>query len=773
MMMNLRHICCGLALLTAVQLQAQETIKVGSTTRNFLSYAPEGLPYNPPLVISLHGAGQDAAYQRNQTNWEAVADTAKFVVVYPNGNGNYWDISGTSDTQFLETLIDTMYQRHHINRNRVYITGFSMGGMMTYHCMNKLGNKVAAFGPVSGIPVDYRNPSGPRKVPIIHIHGTADNVVYYEGDASHPAGGYGPIPDYVEKWAQFDGCSTTAEVIKPYPASKPGSGATLKRWKNDEGIEVVLISIEGKGHWHSNDENSVHSTREIWNFCKRYSLGPEESEPARLVTADPVDNAFDLTADGQVFSYAFSAPVDGDKATATLAGGGQSWDLLPQATGFVTTLSFVLPQGVTPADGNYVLTLKNVVNEQGGILQAKSFAYTFGVTEVGDALDLKVLVSSDWKATQAQVGEGIPAGWRRVNTKSNGSQEITDGVAANCGGVRMKYFPEGGEFDTGFYLSARDNASCDVVYGAQESQRLHLAAGKYRLHFKSTYWSEGAYNGGATFDAYLSDLAGNKVLNRTALKSEGCVAEQTSAPIATASDFSYVIDITTEGDYLLGFRAAEGWNSVIVGDVQLTEEPSAAERCKVGLKQALQRAAVALAETDDARYDNSGNLRPALSALVQQYSTFASTSPLAYDEAIQALDAAIQALNTRKAAIDAYMEVITEADALVAQYADDAAVNTLTAYTNLQRYADLYGQDKVNKANEEQLTKAVSVLNKYIDALKAVLPTAVQSASAVQPECVEVICYTLTGVRTDHPRGLHVQKRVYADGTMRSELKIR
>ena len=273
-MINIRHMCYGLAVLAAVQLQAQETIKVGSTTRNFLSYAPEGLPYNPPLVISLHGAGQDAAYQRNQTNWEAVADTAKFVVVYPNGNGNYWDISGTSDTQFLETLIDTMYQRHHINRNRVYITGFSMGGMMTYHCMNKLGNKVAAFGPVSGIPVDYRNPSGPRKVPIIHIHGTADNVVYYEGDASHPAGGYGPIPDYVEKWAQFDGCSTTAEVIKPYPTSKPGSAATLKRWKNDEGIEVVLISIEGKGHWHSNDESSVPSVRENCEMAVRLTSVP-------------------------------------------------------------------------------------------------------------------------------------------------------------------------------------------------------------------------------------------------------------------------------------------------------------------------------------------------------------------------------------------------------------------------------------------------------------------------------------------------------------------
>ena len=261
----------GLSALFSQVAQAQlENIKVGTTTRTMLSYAPEKLPYNPPLVISLHGMGQDAVYQKNQCNWEAVADTAKFVVVYPNGLNNGWDISGTTDTKFIEAIIDTMYNRYHINRNRVYVSGFSMGAMMTYHCMAKLSHKVAAFGPVSGIPVDYRNPSGTRPVPIIHTHGTGDNVVYYNGDANHPAGGYGSIPDYVKKWAEFDGCNLTPVVIKPYPKNKPSSAATYTRYANGkDGVEVVLISIKDKGHWHSNDPASVITTQEIWNFCKR------------------------------------------------------------------------------------------------------------------------------------------------------------------------------------------------------------------------------------------------------------------------------------------------------------------------------------------------------------------------------------------------------------------------------------------------------------------------------------------------------------------------
>ena len=140
------------------QANAQESIKVGDTTRNMITYAPEGLPYNRPLVISLHGLNQDADYQKGQANWEAVADTAKFVVVYPNGVNKAWDISGDTDIKFLETIIDTMYNRYHIDRNRVYLSGFSMGGMMTYHAMARMSDKIAAFGPVSGIPVDYRHP---------------------------------------------------------------------------------------------------------------------------------------------------------------------------------------------------------------------------------------------------------------------------------------------------------------------------------------------------------------------------------------------------------------------------------------------------------------------------------------------------------------------------------------------------------------------------------------------------------------------------------------
>ncbi|MBN2261413.1 MAG: hypothetical protein JW735_00755, partial [Prolixibacteraceae bacterium] len=121
-------------LLGATQTRAQiENFQLGNTTRQMLVYAPSGLQPNSPLLLSLHGMNQDIAYQQNQTKWELVAKEHGFVVVYPGGIGNSWDIMGNRDIDFILAIIDEMSDRYAIDRNRVYLSGFSMGGMMTYH----------------------------------------------------------------------------------------------------------------------------------------------------------------------------------------------------------------------------------------------------------------------------------------------------------------------------------------------------------------------------------------------------------------------------------------------------------------------------------------------------------------------------------------------------------------------------------------------------------------------------------------------------------------
>ena len=265
----------SLLMVLCLQMAAQtwEEVKVGTSTRKTLTYVPKNVEKSPALVISLHGMNQDPEYQQKQTQWNALADTEGFIVTYPLGNNRMWDTGGTGDVKFVEAIMKDMELKHNVDRNRIYLSGFSMGSWLGYHCLETLGDKIAAFGPVSGVDIG-KQPRANRKVPIMHIHGTGDDVFKYTGDPHHMAGGYPSIEEYVKKWAAYEGCDTSnPQVIRPYPAGRKTANDTRTIYNNvNDDVEVNLISIDGKGHWHSNEPNGVNSTRELWNFFKRHQL---------------------------------------------------------------------------------------------------------------------------------------------------------------------------------------------------------------------------------------------------------------------------------------------------------------------------------------------------------------------------------------------------------------------------------------------------------------------------------------------------------------------
>ena len=265
----------SLLMVLCLQMAAQtwEDVKVGTSTRKTLTYVPKNVEKSPALVISLHGFNQDPEFQQKQTQWNALADTEGFIVTYPLGNNKMWDTNGTSDVKFVETVIQEMINQHHVDKNRIYLSGFSMGSWLGYHCLETLGDKIAAFGPVSGVDIG-KQPRANRMVPIMHIHGTADDVFKYTGDPYHMAGGYPSIEEYVKKWAAYEGCDTSnPQVIRPYPAGRKTANDTRTIYNNvNDDVEVNLISIDGKGHWHSNEANGVNSTQELWNFFKHHQL---------------------------------------------------------------------------------------------------------------------------------------------------------------------------------------------------------------------------------------------------------------------------------------------------------------------------------------------------------------------------------------------------------------------------------------------------------------------------------------------------------------------
>ncbi|MBN2174701.1 MAG: carbohydrate-binding protein [Bacteroidales bacterium] len=281
-----------------------EDFMVGSTTRKMLVYAPSGIIPGRPLLISMHGYNQDINYQKNQTKWELIAKENNFVVVYPGGINNSWDISGTTDIDFILAIIDEMADRYSIDRNRVYLSGFSMGGMMTYYAATQIADKIAAFAPVSGYLMQGPDTNSSRPIPIIHTHGTADDVVGYSGVAA-----------CLDAWVARNGCPADAQITKPYPEGSLYGDSKSYWGPGIDSVEVVLITLNNKGHWHSIQDNGVNSSQEIWDFCKKFSLdyGISRYKAASVYDADPklIQVRFTKPIKEQSQYEGFAVKVDG------------------------------------------------------------------------------------------------------------------------------------------------------------------------------------------------------------------------------------------------------------------------------------------------------------------------------------------------------------------------------------------------------------------------------------------------------------------------------
>jgi len=255
---------------------------VGGLTRKALVYVPEGIT-NPPLLISLHGMGIGAGWnQAEMMKFEPIADREKFIVVYPEADQDLkWDLGGTHDIDFMLKIIDEMSVQHGIDLNRVYASGFSMGGMFSYTLACKIPDAIAAIAPGDGYPLGGE--SGcvtTRPVPIFHMHGTADDFVKYS-----------TLHAFLDTKVAAYGCPTTPVRTEPYPPSNPGSQSFEEYWgpcTNGAGqqSEIILISVTGMIHdWatagkaNANEDPAfkgkpfdIDGSEEAWAFLKTHSL---------------------------------------------------------------------------------------------------------------------------------------------------------------------------------------------------------------------------------------------------------------------------------------------------------------------------------------------------------------------------------------------------------------------------------------------------------------------------------------------------------------------
>ncbi|MDO8898365.1 MAG: PHB depolymerase family esterase [Bacteroidales bacterium] len=254
--------------------------------RTFILFVPS--THQPgieaPLLLALHGFTQNGQTIMQFSNFNTLAEENGFIVVYPYGVSASWNVgvgggSGADDVGFLLALTDTIDAWHGIDQNRVYSTGFSNGGFMSFRLACEASYRIAAIASVAGTMTSstYDNCLPERAVPVLHIHGTSDFIVAYNGTS-----GFKSVMDGMNYWAGFNECPPEPEIINLPDIVQEGSTVQQFTWfPCNENTEVKHLKVNGGGHtWPGYDgfmgignvNMDISASAEIWNFVSRFSI---------------------------------------------------------------------------------------------------------------------------------------------------------------------------------------------------------------------------------------------------------------------------------------------------------------------------------------------------------------------------------------------------------------------------------------------------------------------------------------------------------------------
>ena len=537
---NMRKALLTFCLLTAGLLPLiADNITVGGQQRSYNVYAPKNLGEGRPLLIFCHGYNQDAGWMQNSefkndnVSMEAVCDTAKFVVVFPNGIDRAWDTGGDRDINFIKAIIEKMVTQHKIDRNRIYLGGFSMGGMLTYNAINKMSDIIAAFVSCSG-PSVITPKTGLRPIPLLHIQGTADN--------------WGGVQPALNPWIKHNGCSTTDKVINNYNGF---SGAKLHIWgPGNDGVEVRLIELKDKGHWICK-EPQVYTGKEIWNFCKNYSLN--RTKPSVSITSPKAGLSYTSFAPSGTATFpdiAITANADDPNGTIEKVEFFDGNTLLATCTAkpYKATLTGV-------KSGTH--TLKVVATDNDGETSSASVSVTLSAPQ---SLAL---------ASQSQFKEGgcIPTGWVTYDS-SEKRVGYSNGFSQGCRILQLTGTSK--SFSYGLYfrnINGTKHAGYAKYGLADAGATLTLDPGHYVLKYKACNWNREEFS---PLEFAIETRSGTTIASTTYTPTVN-IGNKVDNSFTGVTEQQFEFDITTQGNYVIAAYAdAAEWSDGMIGGLTLT-----------------------------------------------------------------------------------------------------------------------------------------------------------------------------------------------------------
>ena len=235
------------------------TVRSGGRTRTYLLYVPHGYTakHPLPLVLVFHGITDTALGTTTMNDLLAVDKRRNnMLLAYMQGYENSWndtaghtpaEVAHVNDVAFTVAALRQIESVYAVDRRRVVDTGFSNGALAS----ELFGCRIAAYLTLL-VPVEGQMPTSvspgcrpAAPISVFEIHGTADQVIPYDGGTFTAYGGSTTVlaaPASAARWATLDGCRSTIATVTTSTATI--SGYTRCRG----GVSVELESIQGGDH---------------------------------------------------------------------------------------------------------------------------------------------------------------------------------------------------------------------------------------------------------------------------------------------------------------------------------------------------------------------------------------------------------------------------------------------------------------------------------------------------------------------------------------------
>lgn len=256
---------------------SENQIEIGQSRRWYRVFRPHNFQMGNPAVVLIHGGGQSMRkiFQGDNNpakHWKVIAEREGFLLIVPNGtNARTGDTKGdrqnwndlrtdgvanpdADDVQFISKLLDSIQPSCKFDSRRVYVTGASNGGMMTFRLLIEEPKRFAAGAAfIASLPAADQTISPPETpTPILICNGTKDPLVKWEGGViGRNRGVVRSVEATVQWWATANKCDPHPKSMKRLPDRAPDDGCRIQHYVYQPargGAALEFFKVVGGGH---------------------------------------------------------------------------------------------------------------------------------------------------------------------------------------------------------------------------------------------------------------------------------------------------------------------------------------------------------------------------------------------------------------------------------------------------------------------------------------------------------------------------------------------